>query len=46
LKAVLVSPVTELSKCVAVGFTHFTVPDPGEEFAERGLSLLLPIKIK
>lgn len=46
LTAVLVSPSNELSQCLAYGFTHFTFPDPGEGFAEKGMTVLLPIAFK
>lgn len=46
LTALLVSPSNELSQCLAYGFTHFTFPDPGEEFAEKGMSVLLPVAFK
>ena len=44
-KAILVSPVTDLSQCVARGFWYFKFPHPDPRFAEEGLVLLLPIKI-
>lgn len=44
-KAILVDPVTEVSQCVARGFWYFKFPHPDPRFAEKGLVLLLPIKI-
>lgn len=45
-KAVLVKPVTHVSKCVATGFWYFTFPKPDERFAQTGMALLLPVAIK
>jgi len=45
-KAVLVKPMTEVSRCVATGFWYFTFPHPDARFSETGMALLLPISIK
>jgi hypothetical protein len=44
-KAILVSPVTDVSTCVASGFWYFTFPHPDARFEKSGLVLLLPVKI-
>ena len=45
-KAILASPLTRVSECVAQGFWYFSFPHPDERFAKTGLTLLLPIRIE